>query len=66
MAWVKSMIAWLEWQPEPAKSVEWVFDPGFENYQYNGHHDRETEKRMQPPAVDLVAALTLLLGSSGM
>jgi hypothetical protein len=30
MAWVKSMIAWLERQPEPA--VEWVFDLGVENY----------------------------------
>jgi hypothetical protein len=32
MAWVKSMIAWLEKQSEPAKSVEWVFDLGVENY----------------------------------
>jgi hypothetical protein len=32
MAWVKSMIAWVERQPDPAKSVEWVFDLGVENY----------------------------------
>jgi hypothetical protein len=30
MAWVKSMIAWLERQPEPP--VEWVFDLAVENY----------------------------------
>jgi hypothetical protein len=60
------MIPWLERQTEPAKSVEWVFVLGVENYQRNGHHDREMEKRTQPPEVDSVAALTLLLGSSGM
>jgi hypothetical protein len=32
MAWVKCMIAWLERQTEPARSVEWVFDLGVENY----------------------------------
>lgn len=32
MAWVKSIIAWLERRPEPGKSVEWVFDLGVENY----------------------------------
>jgi hypothetical protein len=30
IAWVKSMITWLEKQPEP--SVEWVFDLAVENY----------------------------------
>jgi hypothetical protein len=32
MGWVKSMIAWLKKQSEPATSVEWVFDLGVENY----------------------------------
>ncbi len=32
IAWVKSMIAWLEKQSDPAKSVEWVFNLGVENY----------------------------------
>ena len=32
MAWVNSMLAWLEKHPEPARSVEWVFDLGVENY----------------------------------
>jgi hypothetical protein len=32
MGWVKSMVAWLGRQSEPATSVEWVFDLSIENY----------------------------------